>query len=140
MEPLSFQRRFCERFGCLSNQYENRAFRELLYGHAKLIAPIVRGVRPDFFAEDLEFIRDLGQATDLREANASALCFQDANRARPSLWRRRLRIRVSGGKAVRLAGKLFSEALERVSQMVDPTQRSSSPQLKDPQQTEIAGT
>ena len=81
-----------------------------------------------------------GQATDLREANASALCFQDANRARPSLWRRRLRIRVSGGKAVRLAGKLFSEALERVSQMVDPTLRSSISRPKDPQQVEIAGT
>ena len=36
----------------------------------------------DVFAKDFKFVRDLGQATDLREANASAADFQNANAAR----------------------------------------------------------
>jgi hypothetical protein len=108
METPSFQSLFCERFGCLSNQYENRAFYELLYGHAKIVAAALRRLKPDFFAEDLKFIRYLGQATDLREANASTADFQDSNAARRNFGRSRLKIRVSGRKATELAHQLFA--------------------------------
>ena len=108
MATVTFETLFCERFGCLPEQYEGRAFRELLYGHAKVIAPVLRMVTPDFFAEDLRFIRDLGQATDLREANVSAASFQDSNGTRGRFWRKALRIRVSGLKGAALARELFA--------------------------------
>jgi hypothetical protein len=67
-------------------------------------------MKPDFFAEDLKFIRNLGAVTGLREAGAEAQDFHQVNRARPSFFRTGLRIRVSGRKATRLAQVLFSEA------------------------------
>jgi len=110
MENPSLQQLFCKRLNCSSTEYENRVFQVLLYGHAKFIAPTLRRLRPGFFAEDFRFIRDLGAATDLREANASAADFQDRNGARRSFWRSRLKIRVSGLKAIHLAHELFEQA------------------------------
>lgn len=64
-------------------------------------------MRPRLFADDLKFIRDLGDATDLTEAKASVEEFQDINFARRGFLRRRLKIRVSGRKAMRLARELL---------------------------------
>lgn len=110
MENPSLQQLFCKRLGCSPNDYEKRAFQLLLYGHAKIIAPALRRLRPGFFAEDFRFIRAFGTATDLREANASAADFQDCNAARRSFWRSRLKIRVSGLKATNLAHELLEQA------------------------------
>lgn len=100
---------FCQRFKCPDPSFEDRAFRELLYSHAKAPALAIRLIRPSFFAEDFKFIRYLGEATDLREAFATAADYQDANAARRNSLRTRLRLRVSGMKASRLAEQLFSE-------------------------------
>jgi len=108
MEQPSFERLFCERFGCLSTQYENRVFRELLYGRAKIVAPVLRGLKSNCFAEDLKFIRYLGQATDLQEANACIADFQDSNNVSRNFWRSRVKIRMSGRKATELARQLFT--------------------------------
>lgn len=102
-----FQALFCEQFGCLPSEYEERAFRHCLYAHARFLAPSLRGLNPDFFSQDFAFIRYLGEATGMREARAQAADFQDANRAKPSFLRTGLRIRVSGRKAGRLAQRLF---------------------------------
>jgi hypothetical protein len=107
METHSFKQRFCRQFNCPADQYESRAFRELLYRHAKLVAVPVHLVSPGFFEQDLNFIRYLGEATDLREAKASAAEFQDANVGKRNFWRTTMRIRVSGLKATRLAHQLF---------------------------------
>jgi hypothetical protein len=107
MEPTSFRELFCTRFGCLPDAFEKRAFGTLLYGHAKIIGAILRRLKPEMFADDFKFIRDLGQATDLREANISAADFQDGNLARRRFFRVKLKIRVSGGKASELARELF---------------------------------
>ena len=104
-----FQYLFCERFHCPRSEFEERAFRECLYSHAKLVAPVLRKLKPDFFAEDFRFIRYLGEATDSREMKACAADFQDANFARRSFLRTTLRIRVSGRKAARFAKRLISE-------------------------------
>ena len=81
-----FNALFCDRFRCPTASYEERAFRKCLYWHARLLAAGVRKVKPDFFAEDLKFIRNLGAVTGLREASAEAEDFQQANRARPSFF------------------------------------------------------
>ena len=46
MDAVSFQHLFCEKFSCLLNQYENRAFHKLLYGRAKFVAPVLRRMNP----------------------------------------------------------------------------------------------
>jgi hypothetical protein len=99
---------FCERFGCPPAGYDERAFRRCLYRHARFLAPVIRRLSPRFFADDFALIRDLGATTDWQEAHTEVLTFQDTNRAKRSLWRTGLRIRVSGRKAADLANRLFS--------------------------------
>jgi hypothetical protein len=81
-------------------------FRKCLYWHARWLAPLVRRLKPDFFAEDFKFIRYLGSSIGLREAGADLLNFRDANLGKPSFWRTTLKICVSGRKAGRLAQQL----------------------------------
>jgi hypothetical protein len=100
---------FCERFECPPADYEDRAFRRWLYWHARFLAPVIRKLSPNFFAEDFKLVRYLGVATGKREAHTELLCFQDANRSKPSLLRTGLRIRVSGRKAASYAEQLFAE-------------------------------
>jgi hypothetical protein len=103
-----FKALFCQHFNCPASSYEDRAFKELLYRHARPVALCLRRIRPSFFDEDFKFIRYLAEVTDLREARATAADFQDANAAKRSFWRTRFRLRVSGLKASRLAERLFS--------------------------------
>jgi hypothetical protein len=108
MTGLSLRHLFCAQYDCQPEEYEIRAFRELLYGHAKLIAIPVSKLRPALFEKDFRFIRDLGEAMDLREAKVAAASFQDANGGRPNVLRNKLKLRVSGMKATKLAHRLFS--------------------------------
>src|SRR5260221_7886789 len=96
MAEQSLQHLFCAQRDCQLEEYEHRAFRELLYDHAKLIAIPVSKLMPALFEPDFRFIRDLGESTDLREAKAAAASFQDANARRSNLLRNRLKLRVSG--------------------------------------------
>src|SRR5258708_1194938 len=113
MARRDFKALFCEHFGCPPSEFENRAFRELLYWHAKALAPVVRKLKPEFFTEDFRFIQYLGETSRLREAKANAADFKEANAARRSFWRTGLRIRVSGMKATKLAHRLFAHGGRR---------------------------
>ncbi len=109
MATQQFQVLVCQRFNCPPSQYEERVFRKCLYWHARLLAPVVRRVKPDFFAKDLKFIRYLGASSSMREAGVDLLNFRDVNLGNPSFWRTGLKIRVSGRKASSLAHQLFAE-------------------------------
>jgi hypothetical protein len=108
MQYPPFQSRFCKHFGCEPEGFEERAFRELLYRHLRVLSLILFKLKPSMFARDLKFIHRLGEADDLREALACAADFQDANLAKRNFFRNTLKIRVSGWKATRLAEKLFA--------------------------------
>ena len=107
---------FCEKFDCPPDQYEERAFRRCLYWHAWLLAPVLRRLSPGLFAEDIEFIEELGQTHDGRAARSEILTFQEENRAKGGIWRNGLRLRVSGRKAANLAQRLFSMERRKSSQ------------------------
>lgn len=109
MARQSLRSLFCQRYDRPDSDYERRAFSLCLYTHAKMVAPIIHRIAPEFFAPDLKFIRDLGETIGSREASAEASNYQDANRARPNFWRTGLKIRVSGRKATALAYRLFAE-------------------------------
>jgi hypothetical protein len=103
-----FQLLVCQRFDCPTSAYEERVFRECLYWHARLLAPVLRKLKPDFFAEDFKFIGYLGASAGLREVIADLMNFRDANLGEPRFWRTALKIRVSGRKASRLAQQPFA--------------------------------
>ena len=112
MASQQFQVLFCQRFKCPASEYEARAFRQCLYWHARLLAPVVRMLKPDFFAADFKFIRYLGEVTDLQEATVDLLNFRDMTLSKRGFWRTDLKIRVSGRKASRLARELFAAKRE----------------------------
>ncbi len=112
MARPEFQLLACQRFNCPTSEYEERVFKKCLYWHARLLVPVVRRLKPDFFAEDVKFIRYLGASTGLREVDADLMSFRDANLGRPSFWRTTLKIRVSGRKASRLAQQLLAAERE----------------------------
>jgi hypothetical protein len=107
--PDTFKELFCERFDCAPVAYEERAFHDLLYAHAKLLAPVIRRLNPNFFAEDFRLIVDLGAAPGLLEAAAEVRVFQDRCQNAPHSLRTRLKLRISGRKALGLAHEVFQE-------------------------------
>jgi hypothetical protein len=109
MPAVPFKSLFCEKFKCSPEEYEERAFRKFLYWHARLLAPVVRIIKPNFFVEDFEFIRFLGQAVDVRQARVDALDFKDLGRKRWRMLHTGLRVRVSHLKARRLAFQLLGK-------------------------------
>jgi hypothetical protein len=112
MAGLDFQHLFCERFGCPEAQYEERAFKRCLYWHARLLAPFLRFLSPDLFAQDLKFIRYLGAATDWQEAKTDVNNFHVFNEGKTIFWREAFRLRVSGRKASDLARELLVQTPE----------------------------
>ena len=108
MAHLSLKSLFCTKFGCSAAEYEKRAFRKCLYWHARLLAPLLRNIKPHFFLEDFKFIRYLGESEGVRDATADVKNYNDVNRGSRSLLRTGLKIRVSGRKAHRLVHELFS--------------------------------
>jgi hypothetical protein len=98
---------FCQRFHCDRAEFEERALRKCLYWHARLLAPLLRWLRPGYFDKDMKFIRYLGAATDWEEAKVDINNFYLVNIGKPTLGRQDFRLRVSGRKASRLARELF---------------------------------
>ena len=93
---------------CPRAEYQERAFGELLYGHAKWIAVAIRRCNRRAFTQDIQLIRDIGETTDLMEALALVASFQKANRARRNI-RTLFKFRLSGFKARLLAYSVFLE-------------------------------
>ncbi len=107
MSVSRLQDLFCQHFGCAQEEYEERAFRQCLYWHARFLAPLLRLVNPTLFDNDRKFIRYLGAATDWQEAKTDVNNFYVLNEGKPGFWRETLRLRVSGRKATKLARQLL---------------------------------
>ncbi len=107
MSEPTFERLFCALYRCAPAQFEERALKKLLYPHARLMAPFLMAVNPDFFFQDLRLIQHLRQSTDVRDATNDLMNFKDAA-ANQGFWRGSLRLRISGRKAGKLARQLFS--------------------------------
>jgi hypothetical protein len=103
-----FKTLYCKYSNCPPTEFEDRTFRACLYGRAKLMEPVIRLVRSRFFAEDYSFIEALGGAKNLQDVRVALSNFRDAEQM-GGFFRRRLKLRVSGRKAARLAQGLFAE-------------------------------
>ena len=109
MARLTFKSLFCEKFGCSPEQYEELAFRMFLFPHARFLAPVIRIFRRDFFRDDFNFIRYLGESLDVRQAKVDVLDFKDVGRKNWRLLHTGLRIRVSHRKVRRIAFQVFGK-------------------------------
>jgi hypothetical protein len=98
---------FCERFACPPSQFEKRALSKCLYFHARLLAPLLRWLNPNYFERDLRFIHYFGNAKDWPEVSAEVLALRYQDLLHPRFSRNALRLRVSGRKANKLATTLF---------------------------------
>jgi len=107
MPARHFKTLFCEQFNCSPDDYEEKAFKTLLYFHARPLAPIIRILKPDFFQADFKFIRYLGESEDYREAADSIADFRESNMRRCGILRKNFKIRVSGGASGRLVRKML---------------------------------
>ena len=126
-----FRELFCERFGCGESEYRERALQMCLYPQARWLAPLLRKLQPDFFASDLQFLDYLGKAPNMREAQVEVSNYSQANQLLRSFLRQKLRLRVSGRRAARLAAQTFAgnrNGLEGGGRKVDraPTPPASS--------------
>ena len=110
MARTEFKSLFCERFKCASSDYEEKAFQKCLYFHARLLAPVIRRVHPEFFLEDFRFIGYFGSSTGIREATNDVINYSNGNHGNRGSWRARLKLRASGRKATRLVSETFAEA------------------------------
>lgn len=108
MAELSFRSLFCGHFNCPTSDYETRALKEFLYWHARLLRSLLPVLRPGIFDEDLRLIRDLAETTDWRSARAELQTYADLNREEAGFLRAKLKLRISGRAASRVAIELFS--------------------------------
>jgi hypothetical protein len=107
VERPQFSALFCERFGCAVEDFEKRAFRQCLYPHAKILAPLIRVILPGCFARDLAFIRYLGTTRRISQVVDAASEFHDKGGFEEGFRFTNLKIRVSGSKAIHLAREVY---------------------------------
>lgn len=101
-----FRNAFCERFNCRRPEFEGKVFWRCLYPHAVPIAKLIMLVDSDYFQEDFEAIRHLGNASTVADVLAEVNSLHDNYRAHSKFFREVLRIRISGKRLLRLAQKL----------------------------------
>jgi hypothetical protein len=103
-----FKSLFCQRFGCLNEDYEETLFWKCLHRHAIPFALILRKIDPEFFREDFDFIRELGHATSRDEVIGELNRFYGRNVRDQSWTRKHLFIRISGKRVLKIQRQVFA--------------------------------
>jgi hypothetical protein len=106
----SFKSLFCEAYDCPAQEFEQRLFRRCVHRPALPLALIISRLRPEFFREDLGFLREVGAATTRSEVVGELNRFYGRN-VRDRNWvRTTLGIRVSGKHVLEIYRALFRGA------------------------------
>jgi hypothetical protein len=106
---ISFQHRFCALMNCAHEKYEQKMFLKCLYPHARLVAGIVRRLRPGFFREDFGVIRELATVTSAEIFQSDINRYHASNIRSRNLLRKMFLLRVSGKRLLRWKGRAFRE-------------------------------
>ncbi len=107
MNPRTFAEIYCEREGLTAAELPAVLFRRTLYPHARFVAPLLRGLNPRHFLADYEFVEDVGHLRSLEDFSLALGSYIE----HPSNWgllRRRLRIRVSARRMLRIVRTVFA--------------------------------
>ncbi len=103
----SFKTIYCETYRCDPNDYVKRVFSRCLFWHAVPLAPIIARIDPFFFQEDLEFIREIGEVRNSGEFKSELNRFYGRNLRDQNWIRRKLLLRVSAKKLLKLKDLTF---------------------------------
>jgi hypothetical protein len=106
--PKGFKTAFCERFGCGEEQYADRAYRECLTPHGRLLWRIIHLLEREYFVPDRLLFEHLADATDWARFETELDSFIREDAMLGNALRRVLGIRVSVKRA-RLLGAMLAE-------------------------------
>lgn len=97
----NFATRYCAQHGLRMEDYEAVVVKQALYGHARVIAPLLKMIWPDYFAADEEFVQNVGRLTRMRDFihESEEFVHHPANHG---FWRSFLYVRVSARKLRRI--------------------------------------
>jgi hypothetical protein len=122
MWPKTFRESFCERFGCPPEAFERRVFWRCLYRRSLPLSLVVYLVNRNYFALDLQTIKQLGVARSLQEFRGELESFRYEYRMRGGLLRN-LRVRVSGKRLMGVLREVLdgAEQSEAKAKVLKPT-------------------
>lgn len=109
--PTTFGNAFCERFACPPENYERRLFWRALHRHALALAVPLLLLRPSFFDIDFRLLSELTTCRNWRQLYSALSDFSYRNRMSGSALRLVFRVRVSGGRLLKVAMDLFGVPL-----------------------------
>lgn len=102
----NFRTAYCMRYACVPASFERRMLWGCMHQRAILLARLIYMVYPGFFKKDLDVIREMGKAMRAADVEELLKAFRELNESR-GLLRRKLQLRVSGQKLMRLASELL---------------------------------
>jgi hypothetical protein len=105
----TFAERFCKFYGVQPDDYARTVFRLTAYRGARILAPLLRLLNPDYFACDYSFIRNVG-ALQRPEDLIDEIRYYFWHPWNRGLLRRTLRLRVSAGRMTKLTALVMTEA------------------------------
>jgi len=96
--------------GVKPGDFERWLFRRCLFRHALPFAGLLRRWKPNFFREDLDFVREAGSCHNTRELISELNRFYGRNARDGSFLRTRLLFRVSGKQVLRIYRDLLAQS------------------------------
>lgn len=109
-EYRSFMMLYCRTRGVIPASFATKVLLETLYPHARPLLGLIAQLYPDHFRADYEFIEDVSRMqhhTDFGSAVESYI----SHPANADFLRRRLRLRISVRRMLRLANDIFPQDL-----------------------------
>ena len=110
MWPRSFQEAFCDQTGCSPEEFEIRVFWRCLHRRALPLSALIYRANRSFFELDFRTIRQLGVAKSFEEFGEEVNSFRSDNRRHGGFLRRRLRVRISGRRLMKLISALPTDS------------------------------
>jgi hypothetical protein len=108
IKSQNFKSLFCERFDCSFETFETFLFWKSVPPGMRPVAFAISQLRPKFFYWDFDHIRQIAQADSKHEITALINALPYDGVLNQGLLRGVLRVRISGHRLMRLAGRSFA--------------------------------
>lgn len=131
MKGPTFSELYCARERIAPSDAAERLFRDALYPHARPFAALFRLVRRRHFLADREFIEDVGYLRSLEDFSLVLGCYIEHPDNRGYL-RRRLRLRVSARRMLRIVRSVFTPAAPESRRRGDTFEPFAGPDGTEP--------
>ena len=106
MSP-TFATSYCSQHRIPAVEFERVVLRRILYPHARLLAPLIRAIQPEYFSAELELVRAVGSIRHLRNFHAACADYR-LQLKHAGAARRLLRLRGSARALFHLAEDALS--------------------------------